>query len=54
MEEQEFNRLMDILDSIDEKLSDLDDIKSNTSPAYDASDVCNRLDTIIKLLEDKL
>ncbi len=54
MEEQEFDRLLSVMESIDSKLDALTDIESNTSPVYNASDICDRLDKIIALLKDKL
>lgn len=54
MEEQEFERLLKVMESIDSKLDSLTDIESNTSPVYNASDICERLDKIIKLIENNL
>ncbi|GAA4239878.1 hypothetical protein [Winogradskyella damuponensis] len=48
MEQQQFEELRDLLSSIDSKL---EDIASNTSPVYDASDVCSRLDTLISIMD---
>lgn len=54
MQEQEFERLLEVMESIDSKLDTLTNTESNTSHVWNAHDICERLDTIIKLLENKL
>ena len=48
MNEEQAERMITLLESIDSKLGN---IESNTSPVYDASDVCSRLDDIHGLIE---
>lgn len=48
MEEHQFEEIRELLESINDKL---DTIASNTSPAYDASDVCSRLDDLISIMD---
>ena len=54
MEEQEFERLLEVMESIDSKLDALTNIESNTSPVWNASDICDRLDKIIELMQPNL
>lgn len=48
MEEHQFEEIRDLLESINDKLSD---IANNTSPVYDSSDVCSRLDDLISIMD---
>ncbi|REE07869.1 hypothetical protein DFQ09_11063 [Winogradskyella pacifica] len=49
MTEEQGNRIIELLESMN---SHLDSISSNTNPAYDASDICNRLDDVITAIEN--
>jgi hypothetical protein len=48
MNEEQADTIISLLESIDSKLSN---IESNTSPVYDASDICSRLDDIFQAVE---
>lgn len=50
MEQHQFEELRDLLESIDSKLTD---VVSNTSPTWNAHDICERLDTLISIMESK-
>lgn len=49
MNEEQADTMIRLLESIDYKLGN---IESNTSPVYDASDICSRLDDILQAIEN--
>lgn len=49
MTEEQADRMIELLETISSSLST---IESNTSPVYDASDVCSRLDDIHATIQD--
>ena len=49
MEEHQFEEIRELLESINDKLSD---IVINSSSIYNATDICSRLDELIIIMEE--